>query len=200
MEVGMKRFLGTAFTLVLMAVAAGAALMWSGVVSVAANDPHLPVTQWILDTGRIRSIKMHAAGIVSPGNLADRARVVGGTAHFAEHCAGCHSAPGVGAEDMAEGMYPKPPALTEAARRWTPGELFWILKNGIKMSGMPSWADHGDEALWDIVAFLEKAARDERAELWPARHGLDEGWRPSHARRGHRHGRDAGSTRRQRCG
>jgi mono/diheme cytochrome c family protein len=152
----MKRFLGTAFTLVLMAVAAGAALMWSGVVSVAANDPHLPVTQWILDTGRIRSIKMHAAGIVSPGNLADRARVVGGTAHFAEHCAGCHSAPGVGAEDMAEGMYPKPPALTEAARRWTPGELFWILKNGIKMSGMPSWADHGDEALWDIVAFLEK--------------------------------------------
>ena len=152
----MKRFFGTALTLALMVVVGGAALMWSGVVSVAANDPHLPVTQWVLDTGRIRSIKMHAAGIVPPSNLADHTRIVGGTAHFAEHCAGCHSAPGVEAEDMAEGMYPKPPALTAAARQWTPGELFWILKNGIKMSGMPSWADHGDDALWDIVAFLEK--------------------------------------------
>ena len=152
----MKRILATAFTLILMAVVGAATLIWSGVVSVAANDPHLPVTRWLLDTGRIRSIKMHAAGIAPPGNLADQARLVGGTAHFAEHCAGCHSAPGVGTEDMADGMYPKPPTLTEAAKQWSPGELFWILKNGIKMSGMPSWADHGDEALWDIVAFLEK--------------------------------------------
>ena len=156
MGAGVRRVLGVALGLVLLALVCGAALVWSGVVSVAASDPHLPVTQWVMETARIRSIKMHAAGIVPPGNLDDPARVVGGTAHFAEHCAGCHAAPGVEADDMAEGMYPKPPALTEAARQWTPGELFWILRNGIKMSGMPSWADHGDEALWDLVAFLEK--------------------------------------------
>lgn len=57
---------------------------------------------------------------------------------------------------MAEGMYPKPPVLNDVAQRYTPGELFWILKHGIKMSGMPSWADHGDDDLWNIVAFLEK--------------------------------------------
>jgi Cytochrome C oxidase, cbb3-type, subunit III len=53
-------------------------------------------------------------------------------------------------------MYPKPPTLTEAAKKWTPSELFWIVKHGIKMSGMPSWADHSDDDLWNAVAFLEK--------------------------------------------
>jgi hypothetical protein len=58
--------------------------------------------------------------------------------------------------ETAEGLYPKPADLTHAAQRYTPGELFWILKNGIKMSGMPSWSDHSDEELWGTVAFLEK--------------------------------------------
>ncbi len=150
------RVVGTAASLVLLLAVGAGVLIWSGVVSVAANDPHLAFTRWIIETARIRSIRMHAANIVPPGNLADPARVVAGTAHFADHCAMCHSAPGVNAEDMADGMYPKPPALTNAARHWTPGELFWILQNGIKMSGMPAWSDHGDAALWNIVAFLEK--------------------------------------------
>ena len=58
--------------------------------------------------------------------------------------------------ETAEGLYPEPADLTHAAQRYTPGELFWILKNGIKMSGMPSWSDHNDEELWGTVAFLEK--------------------------------------------
>jgi mono/diheme cytochrome c family protein len=132
------------------------AFIYFGVFNVAANDPHWPITYRILETARIQSIKARAAGIKAPTNLNDHARIVGGTSHFADHCASCHSAPGVEAEDMAEGMYPKPPALTNAAKKWTPSELFWIVKNGIKMSGMPSWADHGDEDLWNIVAFIEK--------------------------------------------
>lgn len=57
---------------------------------------------------------------------------------------------------MAEGMYPSPPVLTDVAHRYSPAELFWILKHGIKMSGMPSWGDHSDEDLWNTVAFMEK--------------------------------------------
>jgi hypothetical protein len=53
-------------------------------------------------------------------------------------------------------MYPTPPVLTDAARIYTPGELFWILRHGIKMSGMPAWPDHSDDDLWDIIAFLER--------------------------------------------
>jgi mono/diheme cytochrome c family protein len=109
-----------------------------------------------METARMRSIKVHAAGIQAPDDLANHARVVAGTSHFAEHCASCHTAPGVEAGDMADGMYPKPPVLTDAPSRWSPAELFWILKNGIKMSGMPAWGDHGDDDLWNTVAFLEQ--------------------------------------------
>ena len=127
-----------------------------GVFNVAANDPHWPITYRIMEIVRIQSIKTRAAGIKAPSNLSDHARIIAGTAHFADHCATCHSAPGVEAADMAGGMYPKPPALTDAAKNWTPSQLFWIVKNGIKMSGMPSWADHGDEDLWNAVAFIEE--------------------------------------------
>jgi mono/diheme cytochrome c family protein len=152
----MRRIFATALGLVVFVVLAAAVAIWWGAFSVAATETHWPATRWVLETARVRSIKANANGIVAPANLADRMRIVSGTAHFADHCAGCHAAPGVPADDMAKGMNPKPPALTGAARQWTPGQLFWILRNGIKMSGMPAWMDHSDEELWDVVAFLEQ--------------------------------------------
>jgi len=152
----MRKIIGTFVVLAVLGVAGAVAFIYSGIYNVAADDPHLPITYWALQTARDRSIKVHAAGIVPPADLDSQARIVAGTSHFSTHCAECHSAPGVEAEDLAEGMYPKPPVLTNVSHRFTPGELFWILKNGIKMSGMPSWGDHGDDALWNAVAFLEK--------------------------------------------
>jgi Cytochrome C oxidase, cbb3-type, subunit III len=58
--------------------------------------------------------------------------------------------------DIAKGLYPKPADLSQSARLYTSSELLWIVKNGIKMSGMPAWADHSDEELWGTVAFIEK--------------------------------------------
>jgi mono/diheme cytochrome c family protein len=152
----MRKIIGTLLVLAVLGVAGAAAFIYSGAYNIAADDPHWPVTYRLMQTARDRSIKAHAAGIAPPADLGTEARVVAGTSHFSEHCSTCHSAPGVEAEDLAEGMYPKPPVLTNVASRFTPGELFWILKNGIKMSGMPSWADHGDDELWNAVAFLEK--------------------------------------------
>jgi mono/diheme cytochrome c family protein len=152
----MKTVITTIGALALAGVLGAGAFIYLGIFNVAASEPHWPVTYRIMETAGIRSIRTHARGIKAPENLGDPARIVSGTAHFADHCATCHSAPGVEADDMAEGMYPKPPALTNAAKTWTPSELFWIVKNGIKMSGMPSWADHGSDDLWSVVAFLEK--------------------------------------------
>jgi mono/diheme cytochrome c family protein len=72
------------------------------------------------------------------------------------HCAVCHGAPGVPKGDIAEGMYPQPPDLAVAAKQYSDAELFWILKHGIKMTGMPAWADHSDAELWATVAFVKK--------------------------------------------
>lgn len=152
----MRKIIGTFIVLAVLVVLGGAAFIYSGAYDIAATSPHWPITYWVLQTVRDRSIEANAAGIAPPADLGSQARVVAGTSHFSEHCAECHSAPGVKAEDMADGMYPKPPVLTDVSKRYTPGELFWILKHGIKMSAMPSWADHGDDQLWNAVAFLEK--------------------------------------------
>ena len=152
----MRKIIGTLVALAAFGAAAAAAFIYSGAFNVAATDRHSDLVYAALELVRDRSIKAHAAGIAPPADLDSQARLVNGTSHFAEHCAACHTAPGVEASDMAEGMYPHPPVLTDVAQRRTPGELFWILKNGIKMSGMPSWGDHGDEDLWNTVAFMER--------------------------------------------
>ena len=140
----------------LLAVSTGAGIIYAGLYNVAATDQHWPVTHWILETARTRSIKTHAAGLDEPSGFDDEARIVMGTVHFAEHCAVCHGAPGVPRGDIARGLYPSPPDLATMGNRYTPAELFWILKNGIKSTGMPAWNVHGDDELWSTVAFLRK--------------------------------------------
>ncbi len=134
----------------------GFAFVYSGFYDIGAGEPHWQIT---LSGPGDRTPPFHQVSrggdIVPPTNLGDQDRILAGAVHFATHCAICHSAPGAKAKDLAEGMYPKPPELTNASRTWSPGELFWIVKHGIKMSGMPSWADHGDDQLWNSVAFLE---------------------------------------------
>jgi len=112
------------------------------------------VTSWLLETAHARSIKSQAAGIAAPPALGDPAKVVVGVGHYAAHCAVCHGAPGVPKGDIAQGLYP--PDLAKAAPLYTPAELFWVIKHGINMTGMPAWSDHSDEEIWATVGFLEK--------------------------------------------
>jgi len=152
----MRAVLLTLLAVALLAVAGTFTFIYAGVYDVAATRPHWPITYWAMETVRLQSVKMRATGITPPPDLADDARILGGTEHFAAHCASCHGAPGVPRGDLADHLYPKPADLTNVARRYSPGELFWIVKNGIKMSGMPAWDDHGDDELWDTVAFMER--------------------------------------------
>ena len=137
-------------------VLGGLALIYSGLYDVAATAPHWGVTRWALETARTRSIKAHAAGIEVPPGLDDPAKIVNGVEHFAAHCAVCHGAPGVPRGDIARGLYPSPADLGKAVPLYSPAELFWMLKHGIKMTGMPAWTDHSDEDLWATVAFLRR--------------------------------------------
>jgi mono/diheme cytochrome c family protein len=150
------RTIATIVIAALVVLLSGFIVIYAGVYDVAATEPHWPVTSWLLETARTRSIKAHAAGIqVSPG-LDDPAKVLIGVDHYAAHCAVCHGAPGVPRGEIAKGLYPLPPDLAKVAALYTPAELFWILKHGIKMTGMPAWTDHSDEELWTTVGFLEK--------------------------------------------
>lgn len=141
-----------------------AGFIWFGVYDVSATRPHWPLSYWVMETVRVRSVKAHAAGIMPPSGLADEVNVLAGVEHFAAHCASCHGAPGVPRGDIAAGLYPRPADLRDSVKRYTPGELFWIVKNGIKMSGMPAWSDHADDELWATVAFIEKLPQMSEAD------------------------------------
>jgi mono/diheme cytochrome c family protein len=152
----MRTVIASILVAALVALLGGFAVIYAGVYGVAATASHWRVTHWVMETARIRSIKAHAAGIQVPPNFDDPANIPMGVEHFAARCAVCHGAPGVPKGDIAHGLYPQPPDLALVAQAYSDGELFWIVNHGIKMTGMPAWADHSDKELWATVAFVRK--------------------------------------------
>jgi mono/diheme cytochrome c family protein len=130
--------------------------IYGGFYNVAANVPHTGWVYLLLQTVRDRSIAAHAASVVVPTNLNDPKRITSGAGQYAEMCSSCHLAPGMSRTEISRGLYPRAPELRRGSRS-TPAEDFWVVKNGIKMTGMPAWGvTHDDEILWDVVAFLRK--------------------------------------------
>lgn len=154
----------------------GILVIYSGVFNVAADDPHTKMFYWLMETVRERSIAVRARGIATPP-LKDPAMITAGGADFNEMCSGCHLKPGVEDSEMASAMYPQPPSLAKT-KRANPAETFWIIKHGLKMSGMPAWgATHDDNRIWAMVAFLQQLPRLTPAQyqILTARREGDEG-------------------------
>jgi mono/diheme cytochrome c family protein len=106
-----------------------------------------------------RSVKQRGSDIAVP-ELGDPLQLETGLHLYRRHCAQCHGAPGVAPEPFALGMMPTPAALVHAAREWPPAEIFWVIKEGIKMTGMPAWRYRmGDDEIWAVVAFVREMAR-----------------------------------------
>jgi len=142
--------------LVLSGMGIGLALIYSGIINVAATNPHSALTDWVLSTASDNSIHYQAKNIKAPA-LNDTVMINDGFAHYREMCMGCHLAPGIKSSEIRQGLMPQPPKLQEAATEWTAAELFWVIKNGIKMTGMPAWGpSHSDKKIWDIVAFVKQ--------------------------------------------
>jgi mono/diheme cytochrome c family protein len=79
-----------------------------------------------------------------------------GFEHYDQMCTVCHAGPGIEQSEISKGLNPQAPSLSDAVKEWTPRELFWIVKHGVKMTGMPSFgATHTDQEVWSIVAFIE---------------------------------------------
>ena len=130
--------------------------IYSGLYDVSANAPHGGVVSWLLSTTSHASVERHARGIDVP-DLSDDALALAGVNDFDSMCAGCHGAPGREPEAMGIGLNPPAPDLAEEAAEMTAAELFWVTKNGIRMTGMPAWGkSHEDEDLWPVIALLTR--------------------------------------------
>src|SRR5438046_1259965 len=107
----MRIVIASIAALIVLVVLVGAGLIYSGAYYVGADQPHWAVTSWLLNVARDRSIRTHVSGIAVPAGLDDPARIVAGVAHYAEHCAVCHGAPGVGRAGLAAGLEPRTATL-----------------------------------------------------------------------------------------
>jgi mono/diheme cytochrome c family protein len=149
----MKRIMAVCVLLVLIFVAAAAAL-YGGVYDFGADAPHWSASERIIAFGRARAVAMRARSVKVPP-LTDDMRA-DGASDYEAMCASCHLAPGLAENEMRPGLYPRPPTFDKFAGL-TPAEQFWVIKHGIKMSGMPAWGrTHSDAEMWNMVAFLQK--------------------------------------------
>jgi len=137
---------------------AAAAFFFGGFYSVAGTQEDPSIVHWALIQVRTASIRHHAADVPPANFTAPETVKAGARAYAALGCVNCHGAPGVTWAKFSEGLRPDPPDLKDEIGDLTPAQLFWVIKNGINMTGMPSFAAAGakDEDLWTVVAFLKK--------------------------------------------
>ena len=92
-----------------------------------------------------------------------------GLAHFADHCAICHSNDGSGTTEIGRGLYPKPPDMRLArTQNLTDGELFYIIEHGVPLTGMPGFgtsSPEGEKATWHLVQFIRRLPKLTEEEL-----------------------------------
>jgi len=151
----MKIVYSVFFTLVGLA-AFGLIFIYTGWFNVSAMNQDTGITKWVLNNIRENSIDSRVKDIKVP-NLEDSSLIKIGFSHYKEMCQGCHNAPGFEETDLAKGLNPSAPDLVKYGDKIPPEELFWVTKNGIRMTGMPAWGKtHPDSKIWAIVAAVRK--------------------------------------------
>ncbi len=165
----MKQYILGAIAATATAGIVGAGVVFGGLVDVAADVPHSGVVFNALQQARERAVARAAADIAVPANMDDSERLRRGAGNYAAMCADCHLSPGTPDSEIRAGLYPAPPDLTRerpqddtggahaASPSRNAAEDFWVIKHGIKASGMAAWGRGGmsDENIWDLVAFID---------------------------------------------
>ncbi|HEX2492970.1 MAG TPA: cytochrome c [Steroidobacter sp.] len=150
--------------LVLLGVLAGFAILLSGTVNTEATRQHFKITHWLLEMGLRFSVRRSASDVEPPA-LDSPAMIAQGVACFRAYCVQCHGSPTAATEALAQGLLPTPASLVESGREWPAEQLYYVIKKGVRMTGMPAWEYRiSDEGLWSTVAFLKRLPRLGRAE------------------------------------
>jgi len=151
------KFLAGFITAIAVIIVIGLIIIYSGLYDVSAAKKESGFTEWILETTMDNSIEKNAKDIHIPSDLNDIEKIKEGSHHYKEMCEICHGGPGLEESELAKGLNPKVPDLEHSAKEMKTEELFWITKNGIKMTAMPAWGlTHSDDKIWAMIAFIKK--------------------------------------------
>jgi len=142
-------------TLALLALGVGGFLVAaSGILPITASSGHWPITAWLLHFSMRRSIATYSAAIEPPALDAPRL-VLQGAGHYETGCRPCHGSPAFRHPRVPQAMTPHPPYLPPLLHDWHAEDLFYIVKHGVKFTGMPAWpTQQRDDEVWAMVAFL----------------------------------------------
>jgi mono/diheme cytochrome c family protein len=143
------------FIVLVLLLGSATAFIYSGLYDISATNQHLALTYYAIRKTMERSVGRRAQDIETPP-LGAPAQLARGLALYRSHCVQCHGGPGIAPQPFALGLTPLPTPLARSGRDRTPAYLFWVVKQGIKMTGMPAWKYRmPDDDIWAIVAFMK---------------------------------------------
>jgi mono/diheme cytochrome c family protein len=167
------RFLALIGALAIIGAIAAAIYFFGGFYSVAENVDNPAVVDWALEHVRGASVVANATE-TPPANLGDPTTVQAGARVYSTiGCVNCHGGPpDANWAKWSEGLKPVPADLKVMAKERTAPQLFWVIKNGLKFTGMPSFglAGASDEDIWKVVAFIKAlpSTTDQDYKTWTA--------------------------------
>jgi mono/diheme cytochrome c family protein len=155
----LSHFLAGALTVIVVALVAGGVYVM-GARGFSARERPSALERWV--ARRVRTMAAPAGAIDRANPVPNSPDVLAEVrAHWADHCAGCHANNGSGDTEMGKRMYPPAPDMRQAGtQQMTDGELFFIIQNGIRLTGMPAWGggpgagNHDEQDSWKLVRFI----------------------------------------------
>lgn len=161
----MKKPLLSAAVLIIVVVAA-AIYFFLGFYDISATKPHSRIVKAVLHSVAESSIQRNSKSLKNPYDVNDGDIYAKGFREYEKMCVQCHGAPGVEPSSTGKGLYPKPPRFPEEGlHEYTLEDVFWVTKNGVKMTGMPAYGPtHDDGTIWAIAIFLDRSREMSEAE------------------------------------
>jgi mono/diheme cytochrome c family protein len=153
--------------LAMVICAMGAGLWWVTSTGMSARAKPGAVETFLGQSVRNMSIPKDARKLQNP-MTASPETLVEAQRHFADHCANCHGNDGRGGTEMGHKLYPPAPDMTLAAtQNLTDGELYYIIENGVRFTGMPAWGAGGenDHDTWHLILFIRHLPEMSRQEM-----------------------------------
>lgn len=121
---------------------------------IRASSGHWWITRQLLQLTKQSSVAIQSSGVEAP-ELDDRRLILMGGGHYETGCRWCHGAPGDTRSPILHAATPAPPPLTRVVEDYRAEQLFYIVRHGIKFTGMPGWpSQEREDEVWAVVAFL----------------------------------------------